>query len=111
VAERKEISHGLAHGLSLRKIALGLGRAPSTISRAASDRLGRGQAMGTWRWVVVCSAPRKAGRPSGIRTIARYINNVPSEGVVVLVSLPQVVPLRTAIGDLDAPLGTGRIRP
>jgi hypothetical protein len=33
MAEREEISRGLAAGLSLRTIAAGLGRAPSTISR------------------------------------------------------------------------------
>ena len=33
LAEREEISRGLVHGRSLRQIACGLGRAPSTISR------------------------------------------------------------------------------
>src|SRR2546423_5027764 len=33
VAEREEISRGLAAGLSLRSIAARLGRAPSTVSR------------------------------------------------------------------------------
>ena len=33
MAEREEISRGLVHGHSLRQIACGLGRAPSTISR------------------------------------------------------------------------------
>src|SRR4051812_32443514 len=33
LAEREEISRGLAAGLSLRGIAAGLGRAPSTVSR------------------------------------------------------------------------------
>jgi hypothetical protein len=33
LAEREEISRGLAAGLSLRMIASGLGRAPSTVSR------------------------------------------------------------------------------
>src|SRR4051794_28721109 len=33
LAEREEISRGLAAGLSLRAIAAGLGRAPSTVSR------------------------------------------------------------------------------
>jgi IS30 family transposase len=55
LAEREEISRGLVSGRSLRQIACGLGRAPSTVSRevarnggirpyraAASDRL-------TWR--------------------------------------------------------------
>ena len=33
LAEREEISRGLVHGHSLRQIACGLGRAPSTVSR------------------------------------------------------------------------------
>ena len=33
LAEREEISRGLAHGCSLRAIGRGLGRAPSTVSR------------------------------------------------------------------------------
>ena len=36
LAEREEISRGLAAGMSLRKIAEGLGRAPSTVSREVS---------------------------------------------------------------------------
>jgi len=41
LAEREEISRGLAAGLSLRVIAAGLGRAPSTISREVAARGGR----------------------------------------------------------------------
>ena len=40
-AEREEISRGLAAGRSLRSIAAGLGRAPSTISREVNARGGR----------------------------------------------------------------------
>ncbi|MBF6542545.1 IS30 family transposase [Nocardia brasiliensis] len=40
-AEREEISRGLAAGDSLRGIARGLGRAPSTISREVAGRGGR----------------------------------------------------------------------
>src|SRR5215213_9095969 len=40
-AEREEISRGLAAGRSLRAIASGLGRAPSTISREVAARGGR----------------------------------------------------------------------
>src|SRR6478735_1982350 len=40
VAEREEISRGLAAGLSLRAIAAGLGRAPSTISREVAAQGG-----------------------------------------------------------------------
>jgi IS30 family transposase len=39
--EREEISRGLVAGLSLRKIAVRLGRAPSTVSREVSRNSGR----------------------------------------------------------------------
>src|SRR3954452_5105034 len=39
--EREEISRGLAAGVSLRSIAAGLGRAPSTVSREVAGRGGR----------------------------------------------------------------------
>ena len=39
--EREEISRGLAAGLSVREIAVGLGRAPSTISREVAGNGGR----------------------------------------------------------------------
>jgi len=41
LAEREEISRGLAAGLSLRVIAGGLGRAPSTVSREVESAGGR----------------------------------------------------------------------
>jgi IS30 family transposase len=41
LAEREEISRGLAAGLSLRAIAVGLGRAPSTVSREVAAQGGR----------------------------------------------------------------------
>lgn len=41
VVEREEISRGLSAGQSLRAIARGLGRAPSTISREVADNGGR----------------------------------------------------------------------
>ncbi|MBF6303161.1 helix-turn-helix domain-containing protein [Nocardia amamiensis] len=41
LTEREEISRGLAAGDSLRSIARGLGRAPSTISREVAKRGGR----------------------------------------------------------------------
>ncbi|MFE3103678.1 IS30 family transposase [Nocardia tengchongensis] len=41
LAEREEISRGLAAGDSLRSIARGLGRAPSTVSREVAKRGGR----------------------------------------------------------------------
>jgi IS30 family transposase len=42
MAEREEISRGLVHGYSLRQIACGLGRAPSTISREVTRNGGPG---------------------------------------------------------------------
>ena len=39
--EREEISRGLAEGVSLRDIAMRLGRAPSTISREVAHNGGR----------------------------------------------------------------------
>ena len=41
VAEREEISRGVAAGVSLRQIAAGLGRAPSTVSRELGRNGGR----------------------------------------------------------------------
>jgi Helix-turn-helix domain len=41
LAEREEISRGLAAGRSLRAIAAGLGRAPSTVSREVTNNEGR----------------------------------------------------------------------
>jgi IS30 family transposase len=41
LAEREEISRGLAAGVSLRGIAAALGRAPSTVSREVEDNGGR----------------------------------------------------------------------
>ena len=42
LVEREEISRGLAAGASIRSIAAGLGRAPSTISRELARNGGRG---------------------------------------------------------------------
>ena len=41
MAEREEISRGLARGMSMRRIAAELGRAPSTISRELRRNGGR----------------------------------------------------------------------
>jgi IS30 family transposase len=41
LAEREEISRGLASGLSLRAIAAGMGRAPSTVCREVNTNGGR----------------------------------------------------------------------
>jgi IS30 family transposase len=43
LAEREEISRGLAAGASLRAVAAGLGRAPSTVSREVAGNGGREQ--------------------------------------------------------------------
>jgi hypothetical protein len=43
LSEREEISRGLAASLSLRAIAAGLGRAPSTVSREVAAHGARGQ--------------------------------------------------------------------
>jgi Helix-turn-helix domain len=55
LAEREEISPGLARGESLRGVARPLGRSPSTVSREVA-RNGGGAAIGpakpiVWRWV------------------------------------------------------------
>jgi IS30 family transposase len=42
-AEREEISRGIAAGLSLRQVALRIGRAPSTVSREISRHGGEGR--------------------------------------------------------------------
>ena len=55
VAEREEISRGLSAGLSLRRIAEGLQRAPSTISREVAGNGGR-------RWYRAAKADAKAWR-------------------------------------------------
>ncbi len=43
LAEREEISRGLAAGLSMRRIAEGIGRAPSTVCREVNLNGGRGR--------------------------------------------------------------------
>jgi IS30 family transposase len=53
LAEREEISRGLAAGQSLRTIAVGLGRAPSTVSREVANNQGR-------RRYRACAAERAA---------------------------------------------------
>ena len=53
LAEREEISRGLAHGRSLRAIGRGLGRAPSTVSREV-------QRHGGQHWYRAADADRRA---------------------------------------------------
>jgi transposase, IS30 family len=59
-AEREEISRGLRAGESLRRIAFGLGRAPSTVSREVAGNGGR-RRYRAWRGED--QAVRKARRP------------------------------------------------
>jgi transposase, IS30 family len=60
LAERKEISRGLAAGLSFRGIAEGLGRAPSTVCRQVTSNGGRRR----YRALTADgAAPKKAQRP------------------------------------------------
>jgi transposase, IS30 family len=60
--EREEISRGLAAGLSLRAIAAGMGRAPSTVSREVARNYGRSgyRALPADRaaWVRACRPKR-----------------------------------------------------
>jgi transposase-like protein len=65
--EREEIARAVAAGVSLRAIAQGLGRAPSTISREVQRHGGRGQYRAchadarAWAARVVCPRGREAG--------------------------------------------------
>ena len=68
LAEREEISRGLAAGLSLRMIAAGLGRAPSTVSREVLGNGGRPQVPGSGRGPGgVVAGVRGRRRPSSPR--------------------------------------------
>lgn len=64
MAEREEISRGLAAGLSLRAIAVGLGRAPSTVCREVNAGGGRSRyrALHAER-----DARRRARRPKVVK--------------------------------------------
>jgi IS30 family transposase len=67
LAEREEISRGLAAGLSLRAIAQGLGRAPSNISREVNANGGRRR----YRALVAERAARKRARRPKVAKLAR----------------------------------------
>jgi IS30 family transposase len=72
LVEREEISRGLAAGESLRVIAAGLGRAPSTVSREVAANGGRAdyRAVTADRaaWARGCRPkPTKLGRRPGLR--------------------------------------------
>ena len=64
LAEREEISRGLAAGLSLRVIAAGLGRAPSTVSR---EVLGTGGRSGYRAAAADRAAWSRAARPKATK--------------------------------------------
>src|SRR5215208_3425840 len=74
LAEREEISRGLAAGWSLRAIAAGLGRAPSTVSREVAGNGGRAGypavAADRSAWVRAARPkPTKLGRLPGLRAM------------------------------------------
>ena len=68
LAEREEISRGLATGLSLRMIAAGLGRAPSTVSREVLGHGGRSRYRAA---VADRTAWSRAARPKATNLASR----------------------------------------
>ena len=68
LAEREEISRGLAAGLSLRMIAAGLGRAPSTVSREVLGNGGRSRYRAA---VADRAAWSRAARPKATKLASR----------------------------------------
>jgi IS30 family transposase len=64
LAEREEISRGLAEDSSLRSIAAGLGRSPSTISREVAAAGGRRRYRA---WAAEGAAFRRAQRPKAAK--------------------------------------------
>ena len=75
VMEREEISRGVASGVSIRKIAGRLGRAPSTVSREVTRNGGRSRyrALRADR-----AAWQRARRPK----VGKLVENVQLRGVV-----------------------------
>ena len=67
--EREEISRGIAAGRSIRRIAAGLGRSPSTISREVARHGGRNWHRATeadaraWEWALRPKPCRLASHP------------------------------------------------
>ena len=81
LAEREEISRGLAAGLSLRVIAAGLGRAPSTVSREVAAQ---------WRpWQVSGRSGRPAGVGAGQASAGVQAGNPPALRAIVAEKLKQ----------------------
>jgi DNA-binding CsgD family transcriptional regulator len=77
LAEREEISRGLAAGESLRTIAARLGRAPSTVSRDVAGNGGRGRyralAADRAAWARACRPKQtKLARWPGLRSMVDY---------------------------------------
>ena len=72
-AEREEISRGLAAGLSLRAIAAGLGRAPSTVSREVTAHGGRRPLSGRDRRTRRRGRGRRVPRPASSRPTLRCV--------------------------------------
>jgi IS30 family transposase len=67
LAEREEISRGLAAGLSFRAIAAGMGRAPSTVSREVNSSGGRSH----YRALHADRAARRRARRPKVAKLAR----------------------------------------
>ena len=67
LSEREEISRGLAAGLSLRAIAAGMGRAPSTICREVNANGGRR----AYRALTADRAARRRARRPKVAKLAR----------------------------------------
>ncbi len=79
LAEREEISRGLAHGQSLRRIACSLERAPSTVSREIARNGGSGPYRAAasdrqaWRRARRPKACKLARHPHLRRVVATYL--------------------------------------
>jgi IS30 family transposase len=70
--EREEIALGLAAGLSVRQIALALGRSPSTVSREVRRNTAHGRRPGRYRAVAAqVAAERRARRPKPTKLACR----------------------------------------
>jgi DNA-binding CsgD family transcriptional regulator len=78
LVEREEISRGLAAGLSVRAIAAGLGRAPSTISREVTSNGGRGGYRAAPADELAWARPgvgRRASWPPTVRCVPSWANS------------------------------------
>lgn len=81
LTEREEISRGLVHGHSLRRIACGLGRAPSTVSRELTRNGGPSTYRATasdrqaWRRALRPKACKLATHPQLRRVVVRLLQH------------------------------------